>query len=241
MQILSDTHFFVFWYICWEMSTQRQFDFYMGPDTKETDCTQNTLHVYVKFIRRDKHITSIKNLRPKVACSLSRGLQWNSMHSQIWWWTDDTLFYTWHTFPVRVTALMNRWHTFPVNLMNLFSGWIEHCSGWRSIFQAWWAWWTFLQNLMNLLSDDEPDEFSANQNSQQFLFKTQKLLGSSESSCLVELGTESSCRTDFSERFFWKSSYWWYFSLTDDTSLLLFRCDELQNFFRWTWWAWKFL
>lgn len=66
------------------MSTQRQFDLCMGPDTKETDCTQNTLHFYVKFIRRDRHITSIKNLRPKVACSLSRRLQWNSMHSQIW-------------------------------------------------------------------------------------------------------------------------------------------------------------
>lgn len=74
------------------MSTQRQFDFYMGPDTKETDCTQNTLHFYVKFIRRDRHITSIKNLRPKVACSLSRGLQWNSMHSQIWTSEDNLLF-----------------------------------------------------------------------------------------------------------------------------------------------------
>ena len=84
LQSLSDAQFFVFWYICWEMSTQRQFDLCMGPDTKETDCTQNTLHFYVKFIRRDRHITSIKNLRPKVACSLSRGLPWNDMHSQIW-------------------------------------------------------------------------------------------------------------------------------------------------------------
>ncbi len=97
MQILSNAHFFVFWYICWEMSTQRQFDLYMGPDANETDCTQNTLHFYVKFIRKDKHITNIKNLRPKVACSLSRGLQWNDMHSQIWNWT---MFNLKNSFPV---------------------------------------------------------------------------------------------------------------------------------------------
>lgn len=52
----------------------------------------NRLHTeYFAFLRKVykegqtyNKITSIKNLRPKVACSLSRGLQWNDMHSQIW-------------------------------------------------------------------------------------------------------------------------------------------------------------
>ncbi len=54
------------------MSTQRQFDLCMGPDAKETDCTQNTLHFYVKFIRRDRHIYKWQALKICDRRSLAR-------------------------------------------------------------------------------------------------------------------------------------------------------------------------
>lgn len=63
-------------------------------------CQGNRLHTeYFAFLRKVykegqtyNNIGSIKNLRPKVACSLSRRLQWNSMHSQIWTSEDNLLF-----------------------------------------------------------------------------------------------------------------------------------------------------
>lgn len=71
----------------------------------------NRLHTeYFAFLRKVyKHTTSIKNLRPKVACSLTRGLQWNSMHSQIWTSEDNLLFWGGWT-------LFNLKNSFPVLL-----------------------------------------------------------------------------------------------------------------------------
>lgn len=141
-----------------------------------------------------------------------------------------------------------------LNIVQVFWAWIElEWVNWAFSeltfpnTQIWVWWWGWHLNLMNLLSDDKPGEFSANQNSQQVLFKAQKLLESSECSCLVELRIESSCRTDFSDGTWWTwwtslltfQVWWtWHLNLMNFSSYffslenLLFRCDELQNFFR---------
>ena len=228
IQILSDTHFFVFWYICWEMSTQRQFDLCMGPDTNETDCRQNTLHVYVKFIRKDKHITSIKNLRPKVACSLSRGLQWNSMHSQIWWWTDDTLFLWiwWTNFPVEL------------NIVQVEGAFSELDELDERFCRTWWTYFRMM-SMMNFqpirmlsCSCSRHRNFSRVQKARVWLnFEQNARVGQISLRGFSENGVKfrTFLLTFPLENFFRE--------LVFRLMNLLFRCDEHENFFRWTWWS----
>lgn len=198
------------------MSTQRQFDLCMGPDTKETDCTQNTLHFYVKFIRRDKHITSIKNLRPKVACSLTRGLQWNSMHSQIWMeWRQYSMGWSWTTF---------RFSELEWGELSIFPS---------LLFQS--KEWTVSKIRKLCSSKSNLENFSTDKKARQFESMSPK----------ARVGQISprgfSDRMGKSSYWWYFSSYWWYFSLTFlffrelvfRLMNLLFRCDELQNFFGW--------